>query len=97
VNKSVGLLLALIILTSSIAILGKPAACTQAKENSWVTKAPIPQAIPVGKAAVVDGKIYVIGGLANYQYDPATDNWTTRKPMPTARTSFGIAVYCCVE
>ena len=25
-------------------------------------------------------------------YDPATDSWTTRKPMPTPRSSFGIAV-----
>jgi N-acetylneuraminic acid mutarotase len=41
----------------------------------------------------VNGKIYVIGGSANYEYDPVTDNWTAKKPMPTPRQYFGIAVY----
>jgi hypothetical protein len=43
--------------------------------------------------AVVDGKIYAIGGalaskamLSTVEvYDPATDTWTTKTPMPTAR------------
>jgi N-acetylneuraminic acid mutarotase len=55
--------------------------------------------------AVVNGKIYAIGGgnnsatggpnnlNVNEEYDPATNTWTTKKPMPTARHSFGIAVY----
>jgi len=29
----------------------------------------------------------------NEEYDPATDNWTTKKPMPTARYDFAIAAY----
>jgi len=46
-------------------------------------------------AAVVEGKIYAIGGgsVVNEMYDPTTDTWTTKTPMPTPRKSFGIAVY----
>jgi N-acetylneuraminic acid mutarotase len=50
--------------------------------------------------AVVDGKIYAIGGYngthrldVNEMYDPATDTWTTKKSMPTARGGHAIAVY----
>ena len=51
--------------------------------------------------AVVNGKIYAIGGYnldsgyltTNEEYDPATDTWTTKKPMPTPRTDLAIAVY----
>jgi hypothetical protein len=34
-------------------------------ENTWVTKANMPQAIVGCKAAVCDGKIFVIGNSAN--------------------------------
>ena len=43
-------------------------------ENTWVTKADMPQTIMGCKAAVYDGKIFVIGNSANYMYDPTTDN-----------------------
>jgi N-acetylneuraminic acid mutarotase len=51
--------------------------------------------------AVVNGKIYAIGGLngdnqpvnANEEYDPQTNSWTIKLPMPTARSGFAIAVY----
>jgi hypothetical protein len=50
--------------------------------------------------AVVNGKIYAIGGAGNggfnafnEEYDPATNTWTFEAPMPTPRSSFGIAVY----
>jgi N-acetylneuraminic acid mutarotase len=50
--------------------------------------------------AVVDGKIYAIGGIIgnltvnnNEQYDPVINQWTVKAPMPTARTGFAIAVY----
>ena len=51
--------------------------------------------------AVVNNKIYAIGGdtdagptlSTNEEYDPATDTWTFKAPMPTSRMSFGIAVY----
>jgi len=50
--------------------------------------------------AVVNGKIYAIGGAGstgfscvNEEYDPVTDTWTFKAPMPTPRSAFGIAVY----
>jgi N-acetylneuraminic acid mutarotase len=66
--------------------------------DSWVTKAPMQQARDC-RVAVVNDKIYAIGGYnehflaTNEEYDPATDTWTFRAPMPTPRASFGIAVY----
>jgi N-acetylneuraminic acid mutarotase len=54
-------------------------------------------------AAAVDGKLYVIGGQTEassnspfvdsvFQYDPATDRWTPRASMPTARSAGAAAV-----
>ncbi|MBN1357815.1 hypothetical protein JW988_03505 [Candidatus Bathyarchaeota archaeon] len=51
--------------------------------------------------AVVEGRIYAIGGSnsnsrylgTNEMYDPATDTWTTKASMPTPRRDFAIAVY----
>ncbi|HKP38464.1 MAG TPA: kelch repeat-containing protein [Pyrinomonadaceae bacterium] len=68
--------------------------------NTWSTKAPMPTArdITGTNGAVVNGKMYVMGGNAkskgagfgfctdaNEAYDPVTDTWSTRAPMPTAR------------
>jgi len=73
--------------------------------DSWVTKAPMQEARYGLGVAVVNEKIYAIGGQtglpsAGYsilnvteEYDPATDTWSYKTPMPTARTEFGIAVY----
>ncbi len=72
-----------------------------ASADSWTAMTPMPTGrIGLG-VAVVNGKIYAIGGdtganqalNANEMYDPATDTWTTKAPMPTARSAFGIAVY----
>ena len=74
--------------------------------DSWKALAPVPTKRGSANAAVVNGKIYVIGGAsvhpasketvvhpakphrsvsANEAYDPATNTWETRSPMPTAR------------
>jgi len=41
---------------------------------------------------VVDGKIYVMGGdpdqTLNYAYDPATDSWTVKAPVPNIATGY---------
>ena len=66
---------------------------TEATENSWTTKASMPQAISGVKAAVVNEKIYAIAHNVTYEYDPVTDTWAAKKPMPTARWTFGIAAY----
>jgi N-acetylneuraminic acid mutarotase len=78
-------------------------------EDSWVSKAPMQQARGGLGVAAVNGKIYAIGGSTasglyppnlkggfvgtNEEYDPATDTWTFKKPMPTPRSDFAIAVY----
>jgi len=66
-----------------------------ATENSWTTIASMPTARSSLGAAVIDGKIYVIGGKdgVNEVYDPATNTWATKAPLPSQRTSFGIATY----
>ena len=50
--------------------------------------------------AVVEGKIYVIGGEygmdflgSNECYDPKADVWVALVPMPTARAGFAVVVY----
>jgi N-acetylneuraminic acid mutarotase len=64
----------------------------QPQENTWKTLSPMPQSISGARAAVVNGKIYVMSGTFNYEYDPITGDWTAKKPMPTARNFFGMAV-----
>jgi N-acetylneuraminic acid mutarotase len=61
--------------------------------GKWVTKAPLPakRAWPSG-AAVINGKVYVPGGLnafgnptkTLYVYDPGTNTWATKAPLPVA-------------
>jgi N-acetylneuraminic acid mutarotase len=61
--------------------------------GTWTQKADMPTARYIAGSAVVDGKIYVIGGAPVYlgitavveEYDPAADTWTRRADMPTAR------------
>lgn len=64
--------------------------------DSWEQKAPMPTARGYLSAAVVDGKLYAIGGTSAWpnrtgkveMYDPDTDSWQTKAPMPTARSGF---------
>jgi hypothetical protein len=71
-----------------------------ATEDSWTTKEPMLTARSRFGIAVVEDKIYAIGGrgaegvlATNEEYDPASDTWTTKEPMPTLRCDFAIAVY----
>jgi N-acetylneuraminic acid mutarotase len=66
--------------------------------NQWTTKTPLGLSRPGAASAVLDGKLYVMGG-ARYNaktdamqtlditivYDPATDAWTPRARMPGPR------------
>ena len=64
-----------------------------AAEDTWTRKSNMPTARGMLSTGVVKGKIYVIGGLLNFnvyfstveEYDPATDTWTKKADMPTAR------------
>lgn len=78
-------------------------------ENSWAKKTRMNQARGSLGVAVVNGRIYAIGGSTqsglypptlnggfvgtNEEYNPATDTWTLRAPMPTPRSDFAITVY----
>jgi len=63
-----------------------------AGQGKWSEKGRLPE--PRGEVGVAsaNGKIYVIGGSAlgvgaqtlNEEYDPATDRWRQRAPMPRA-------------
>jgi N-acetylneuraminic acid mutarotase len=68
---------------------------------TWSTKTPIPLAREEVNSAVVDGKLYVFGGLTGLDfkatqrvdvYDPAANKWTTKNDMPEAFTHAGVAV-----
>jgi hypothetical protein len=60
--------------------------------DSWTTKAPVPASAFDGYAsAVLDGKIYVIGGLSagsdsnlNFIYNIETDKWSAGAPPPSS-------------
>jgi N-acetylneuraminic acid mutarotase len=103
-KENIALLLVLVFLIASTTVISKPTSSAGIKENTWTTKASMPTARAQLGVAVVNGKIYAIGGgnntaagptvlSVNEEYDSATNTWTTKEPMPTARHSFGIAVY----
>jgi len=69
-------------------------------EDAWAIMADVPTGRLGPGVAVVNGKIYVIGGInvngeldTNEEYNPATDTWTRKRSMPTRRGAFAIAVY----
>jgi N-acetylneuraminic acid mutarotase len=76
--------------------------------NTWTPRAPMPTARSSPGVGVVNGVLYAVGGvdrngvggngtpdgrLATVEaYDPVTDTWSTRTPMPTRRGHPGVAV-----
>jgi N-acetylneuraminic acid mutarotase len=68
-------------------------AAVEIEAGTWTQKADMPTGRNIAGSAVVDGKIYVIGGAPALfgftavveEYNPATDTWATRADMPTAR------------
>ena len=64
--------------------------------DTWQPRAPLPEPVHHAAAAVVGGRLYVVGGYtggrmgwtrsaALFEYDPVRGTWITRAPMPTAR------------
>ncbi len=68
----------------------------------WTAKSPLPVGLHHVGIGVAGGRLYVIGGYKQsglsvwspvatvYAYDPATDAWTERAPMPTARGALSV-------
>jgi hypothetical protein len=92
----------MLLLTLSFILLTVTVSYALSTEDSWTTKAPMQQARAGLGVAVVNEKIYAIGGQPgssrssidiNEEYDPATNTWVFKEPMPTARTGFAIATY----
>ncbi|MCX5786275.1 MAG: fibronectin type III domain-containing protein [Elusimicrobia bacterium] len=64
--------------------------------NTWAAKAVMPTVRSYLSAGVIGGKLYAVGGYYNdaqgdhfvdnnEEYDPASNTWMTKTPMPTAR------------
>ena len=91
--RHVALLLVLLFITSFF-IKVNPFSTASAVDNTWTTKAPLPQEMGSAKATVVNGKIYLMGSFYKnysysyvfYEYNPETNNWVpkTLKPTPKA-------------
>jgi len=74
--------------------------------NTWSIKTPMPTTRVRHAVGVVNNKIYVIGGYfykgpnlgsaddtnANEEYDPVTNQWKSKTPMPTMRNTLAIGV-----
>jgi len=70
--------------------------------DRWTTKAPMPVGLHHVGIGVTGGRLYVIGGYMQsgftvwqpvatvYAYDPATDTWTQRAPMPSPRGALSV-------
>ena len=73
--------------------------------DRWASKAPMPVGLHHVGLGVTGGHLYVIGGYRQsglgvwgpvatvYAYDPATDTWAERAPMPTARGALSVSVH----
>jgi N-acetylneuraminic acid mutarotase len=71
ISKNAALLIVIFFLTSLFMIVAKPASAATPAENSWESKTPMPEGKSGFGLAVVNGKIYAIGGIVrNY-----VDNW----------------------
>ncbi len=73
--------------------------------DRWTAKAPLPVGLHHAGIGAVGRRLYVIGGYKQsglsvwqavatvYAYDPASDTWTERASMPTARGALAVAVH----
>ena len=73
--------------------------------DRWTAKAPMPVGLHHVGIGVVGGRLYVIGGYKQsglsvwgpvatvFSYNPASDAWTERASMPTARGALSVTVH----
>ena len=69
--------------------------------DMWTAGSPKPTPVGFVSAAVLDGKIYVPGGINAAQqpqdalevYDPALDTWEVRAPLPQPLGAYGLAAF----
>ncbi|MCB1937191.1 MAG: galactose oxidase [Nitrosomonas sp.] len=73
--------------------------------DSWSATTPLPEGRHHAGMVAYDGFLYVIGGFAKsgfsvwravdtvYQFNPVTQTWRERAPMPSARGALGVTVY----
>jgi N-acetylneuraminic acid mutarotase len=73
--------------------------------DRWTSKTPLPIGLHHVGIGVVDGQLYIIGGYSKsgltvwnpvatvYAFDPTTDAWTERAPMPTARGALSVTAH----
>lgn len=76
-------------------------------DETWRTVAPLPRRLNHANVAVVDSKIYVLGGFDDggddrerlravsdsWMYDPATDTWSSLPPLDVARAAAAVAEF----
>ena len=67
--------------------------------SCWTTLAPLPTQRTFAGIGVLDGMLYVVGGLGSQgrtasveAYDPVTNTWTTRASLPTPRAELAVGV-----
>lgn len=65
--------------------------CAKGVDDAWDSKNPIPS--PINGLAALNAKIYAFAINTTYEYNPVTDEWLAKSPIPTSRSSFGTAVY----
>jgi N-acetylneuraminic acid mutarotase len=69
--------------------------------DKWSTRSPLPRSLDHMGTAVLNGKIYLVGGFVGgavhrdgqttaFEYDPALDTWRILAPMKAGRGSVGV-------
>ena len=99
-NKTLALALVLVFLTASSTMVAMPVSGATADENTWAAKAMMHQARSGLGVEAIDNKIYAFGGkdksgtlASNEEYDPRTNSWTIKTPMPIP--SWGLVTAVC--
>jgi len=101
INKHIQIVIFMLIALTLLPAINLAPAKAAGPESSWTSMTPMLTARGGFGVAVVDGKIYAIGGITGNdlpvsiteEYNPQTNEWTSKTPMPTPRSGFAITVY----